>query len=109
MLLFGWLMFRDKVIRYFWIPFVLFFAFWALKVWFFSLETGYGTRYVERIVYGVLLAMAASYRFLLDFSEKRNYGFHVFLNKWSPYFSSFFFSSAFCFIVVFVVMEQELY
>lgn len=102
-------MFGDKAIRFFWIPFVLFFAFWALKVWFFSLETGHGTRYVERIVYGVLLAMAATHRFLIDFFEKRNNKVHLYLGKLVPYFFSFILSCVLNFFLVFVLMEQELY
>ena len=102
-------MFGDKAIRFFWIPFVLFFAFWGLKVWVFSLGTGYGTKYVEKIVYGVLLAMAAIHRFFIDFFERRNHAIHLSLTKAMPYGFSFCFSCVFNFFVVFVLMEQPLY
>jgi len=102
-------MFGDKAIRFFWIPFVLFFVFWGLKVWFFSLDTGYGTRYVEKVVYGVLLAVAVIHRFLIDFFEKRNSAIHLSLTKAAPYAFSFVLSCVFNFLVVFVLMEQELY
>lgn len=102
-------MFGDKAIRFFWIPFVLFFAFWALKVWFFSLNTGYGTGGIEKAVLGGVVALSAIYRFLMDIFEKRNLGAHRALDNFLPYFSSFVFSFIFNLFVVFILMEQELY
>lgn len=102
-------MFGDKAIRFFWIPFVLFFAFLALKVWFFSLDTGYGTGGIVKLVLGSIVALSAIYRFFVDFFEKRNRHLYLALNNWLPYFSSFVFSCVVTLFIVFVLMEQELY